>query len=302
MKNIFFVFIVLIGYGSVYSQQELVNEIKKQAVTIDSLKRVVIQLENLEEERDSKINKLEDNLKILKTELSALESFKTNQNNLNIKLKQKSDSISSLTIKLSQSEKSIYDTNELNNQKVIEAKEQGKQEALVALSSFYLKNNFDILIKSSTKQSIEKDLKLFVNQMELKSLLSDLEKYFNAKELLNKKYDAVQLQKSQNVLNQIKRESELISKLKNDLRLYKTYNDGLKNALNEIVNLDKIEKVSGWDAEFQKRKYYKISAFIFNYDFNLIDYPYLSDIVLEVIKRKIPSPDADVTDLIEKLY
>lgn len=290
-------------YSSAYSQQEvLLNRLTEQAVTIDSLKRVVIQVQKKEVERRSKLVKLEDSLKKLNSELSALEGLKKNQKSLNDQFKQINDSIHLLSTQLSQKEKLLLDAGKENKKNVTEAKERGKHEALDALINYYLKNTFEVLIQSSTKQSIQKDQQLFGDKTELKSLLSDLEKYFNAKELLNKKYNPGQIQKAQNELNQIKLESVLLSKLKNDLRLYEAFNNGIKDALLKIAKLDEDKIVNPLSLERQKEKYYEISAFIFNFDFNLIDYPYLSEIVLEVIKRKIPSPDAEVSDLIQKLY
>ncbi len=288
MKRLIFIVIVVFTNYSTYSQSELLDRLEKNTLTIDSLKRVANLSQGLAAERQSKLMKLEDSLKILNTKLLKMESFKSNQ---------KSDSILLLSSQLSQKEKE-------NKKNVTEAKEQGKQEALVDLTNYYLKNTFEDLIQSSTKQTIQKDQQLFGDKTELKSLLSDLDKYFNAKDLLNKKYDPDQIQKAQNELNQIKRESVLLSKLKNDLRLYKTYNDGLKEMLSEIVKIDADpnQTVTGLPEEVQKLKFYKISSYIFNYDFKLTDFPYLSDLILEVIKRKTPSPDAEVSDLIQKLY
>ena len=57
--------------------------------------------------------------------------------------------------------------------------------------------------------------------------------------------------------------------------------------------------------EIQKNKLImildEISLFVFNYDFNLNSYPYLSDVVLEIFKRKQPNPDAEISDLMQKL-
>lgn len=295
MKRLLFIVIVVCASYSTYSQEGLIDRLEKQFFTIDSLKKAAIHSHELIAEKQSKLKKLEDSLKAVNNELVRMEAIKSNQN---------SDSILVLSSQLLQKEKLLLDAHNNNKKNVTEAKEQGKMEALANLFNLYLKKTFNDLIESSTKQSIEKDQQLFGDKIELKSLLSDLEKYFKAKELLNKKYDPGQIEIAQNELNQIKRESELLSKLKNDLRLYKTYNDGLKEMLSEIVKIDANpnQTVSGLPEEVQKLKFYKISSYIFNYDFNLKDFPYLSNIVLEIIKRKTPSPDAEVSDLIQKLY
>lgn len=295
MKRLLFIVIVVCASYSTYSQEGLIDRLEKQFFTIDSLKKAAIHSHELIAEKQSKLKKLGDSLKAVNNELVRMEAIKSNQN---------SDSILVLSSQLLQKEKLLLDAHNNNKKNVTEAKEQGKMEALANLFNLYLKKTFNDLIESSTKQSIEKDQQLFGYKIELKSLLSDLEKYFKAKELLNKKYDPGQIEIAQNELNQIKRESELLSKLKNDLRLYKTYNDGLKEMLSEIVKIDANpnQTVSGLPEEVQKLKFYKISSYIFNYDFNLKDFPYLSNIVLEIIKRKTPSPDAEVSDLIQKLY
>ncbi len=106
-------------------------------------------------------------------------------------------------------------------------------------------------------------------------------------------------------MEQIKRESALLSKLKETIGNYQVFNEGLKETLGKIVVLDKAEAVSGMSKEIQRKKFDKIlaeiSAYIFNYDFNFSNYPYLSDIFLEIIKRKQPNPDADISDLLKRL-
>jgi hypothetical protein len=76
-------------------------------------------------------------------------------------------------------------------------------------------------------------------------------------------------------------------------------------AIEKIISIDKREVVASMEDEIQKQKFNKIlseiSLYIFNYDFNFVDYPYLSDIVLEIMKRKQPNPDADITYLLAKL-
>jgi predicted transcriptional regulator len=139
----------------------------------------------------------------------------------------------------------------------------------------------------------------------VKTVLSDLVKYFNAKELLEQKFDAVKIKDAQAKLSQIQQQSELLDKRKEYMENYQTFNDGLKESIEKIIKLDKSESVLGMDEEIQKQKFNKIlaeiSSYIFNYDFNFMDYPYLSDIVLEIIKRKQPNADADITNILKKL-
>ena len=161
------------------------------------------------------------------------------------------------------------------------------------------------MLKSSTKQSVTIDMQLVGNNPELKSTLEDLLKYFNAEHLFLEKFDAKQIAYHQNQLNQINPQSKLLAYKKDLLENYGSFNDGLKTSIETIIALDKREMVSGMGDAIERQKYIKIlselTSYIFDYDFNFTDYPYLSDIVLEIIKRKQPNSDADITDLLSKL-
>jgi len=137
--------------------------------------------------------------------------------------------------------------------------------------------------------------------------LSDLEKYLNIKELLEEKFNAAKIENAQKELKQIKRQSQSLSKLLDNLENYQTFNDGLKETINKLISLDGKELVSGMSEETQKMKLNKIIKkieiyyYIFNYDFNFLDYPYLSNVILEIIKRKVPNPDKNISDLLQQL-
>jgi len=93
----------------------------------------------------------------------------------------------------------------------------------------------------------------------------------------------------------------LLDGLKKNLKNYQAFTDGLKESIKKIIELDKNQAVSGMSEDIQKSKLNEISQYIFDYDFNLIDYPYLSNIVLEIIKDKQSNPDADISDLLKNL-
>ncbi|MDR2384610.1 MAG: hypothetical protein LBD80_02945 [Tannerella sp.] len=167
------------------------------------------------------------------------------------------------------------------------------------------KQPFDELVKSSSKQSVPRDLRLIGDNTFIRQTLTDLEKYFNAKELLSKKYDDFSIPIAQKELGQIKQNYSALEKLKLTIDNYQTFNDGLKETVAKRMDLDSREQTEEMPVDIQKLKFNKIlaelSSYIFNYDFNFMDYPYLSDIVLEIIKRKQPNVDADISDLFNKL-
>lgn len=305
MKRIVIVTFIMCAFNPAFAQNDLIDRIAKQAVEIDSLKKVVKAEMDNNQQLSKENHNLQDTLKKLNSDLAKLEEFRTEKKNINSLLRQKTDSIVLLKADISEKDKQIATEKQIFLQKTREEYEKGKNEILATVVNNYKSKSFDELLKSSTKQSAQRDLQLVENPTEVKQIMSDIEKYFSAKELLDTKPDAVQIKSVQNQLGQIKRESALLSKLKEMIGNYQTFTTGLKGTIEKIMVLDNTEAVSGMSKEIQKKKFDKIlaevSSYIFNYDFNFSDYPYLSDIFLELIKRKQPNADADISDLLKKL-
>jgi hypothetical protein len=305
MKMIITTTLILCGIGSSYAQQDLINTLQKQAVTNDSLNKVINKYEQSDNENRVKLLSLQDTIKILKSDLSKLEKFKAEKKNLDNQLKHKSDSVTILKSNLSDKDKQLKNKEQKTKQEVKEARESSKNEIVTRIVGYYKNKSFDDLIKLSTQQSILNDRQIFGSTTDIESLLSDLEKYFTAKKLLENKLDATKIKNAEKQLSQIKLESTSLDKLINTVENYQILNDGLKETINKIMALDGQESVVGLSKETQNKKFIKImtdiSYYIFNYDFNHLDYPYLSDVVLEIIKRKAPNPDADISDLLKKL-
>ena len=263
----------------------------------------------IKSERDNlsnsqKITKdLGDTIKSLRADLAKLEKFKAEKKTVDAQFKVKNDSIALLKAHLAEKDKQIADTKRTGEQKAIAEKEIGREEALKILVDAYKNKQFNDLIEFSTKQSVLRDKQLVGNNAEITTVLSDLEKYFNAEELLTKKFDAAQIKNAQTQLNQIKQQSVLLDKLKENIEYYQDFNNALKETIDKLVNLDK-RKVAGGETEIQKLKFQEILSELSNYMYNYYDYgnyPYLSDIVLEIIKRKRQNADADIMDLLKKL-
>ena len=169
----------------------------------------------------------------------------------------------------------------------------------------YRNKSFDELIKSTSSISIQRDKELIGNYEDLIQVLADLETCLNAEKLLSIKFDVIQVNNTLNQITLIKQQSESVKTLKSKLENFKVFNEGLVSALQRIIVIDKNENVKGSSTQIQNAKYNKIlselTKYIFEYDFNFVDYPYLSEIVLEIIKRKQPNPDADISDLLQKI-
>lgn len=286
MKRIIATILVLLTFNSVFAQQDLIDKITKQAVEIDSLKRVVKVEKNNNQILQDSLQKLNGVL----TKLNKIESEKAKVDKL---LLQKNDSIALLSKTIFEKEKQI-----------IEAKEIGRSKVLKSIYDYYKSKSFDDLILLSTAQSTQNDLQLLDNS-DLKSLLIDLDKYHKAKKVLENKFEITEIKNAQNLLNQIKQQSIQLDNLKEQVDNYQIFNEGLKEMINKIITLDNKEAVAGLSDEVQKLKFNKIlseiSLYIFNYDFNFLDYPYLSRIIAEIMKRKQPNPDADISDLLLNL-
>lgn len=305
MIKLITVMVMLCSFTSALAQKDLIERLEKQAVEIDSLRRFIkAEMYNREQLRNENKNQ-QDTLKWLKYELANLEDFKKGKRNIDSIVRQKSDSIALLKAAISERDKQITIEKQKAEQKAKDENEKGKNEVLTIIVNRYKGQLFDDLLKSSTKQSAVQDLMLCQSLPEINLTLSDILIYFNAKELLDAKLDAAQIKSQQIQLSQIKRESVVLGKLKEIISNYQTFNDGLKETVERIIALDKREAVSGMSKEIQKKKFDKIlaelSSYIFNYDFIFSDYPYLSNILLDLIKRKQPNADADISDLLEKM-
>ena len=314
MKKIIILFLVLSNGLAVFSQcKELIEEVKNQQMTIDSLQNKVIKaLENETSKLQGQIKVLEDDKIGLNKKIKDFEKDVADLNKNKVKVERdalqeqagrSTAQIAELSQQLSEKDKQISTEKQKYEQKLREEKEKGKNEALANLLNIYKNKKFDDLIKTSTKLSVQRDMQLVGDNAEMRPVLSDLEKYFDAEELLTRKFDAAQIKNAQIQLNQINQKSELLDKLKENVEYYKDFNDELKKTIEKLVNLDK-RKVADGDAEIQKLKFQEILSELSNYMYNYYDYgnyPYLSDIVLEIIKRKQPNADADISDLLKKL-
>jgi hypothetical protein len=311
MKKIIIIAFILGSFSSAFSQQELINEIKRQAT--DSLSKVI------QAERETNttntiqsqkiLRNLQDTIYVLKNDLSKLNKFRTEKKNIDIKLITKSDSISLLLNTILNKEKQIVLEKNNCELKVKEEYKNGQNSTLSGIANTYKTNSFDDLIQSATLESVKRDKALLENNTDLNHLFTDLIACFEAKEILKYKFDISKVKNYQVKLAQVKQKSVALEKLKTDIENYESFNSGLKECIAKVIVYDKDEKkafkVAGMDLETQKMKlnmiFFEISTFIFNYDFKLNDYPFLSDIVLEIFKRKQPNPDAEIADLMQKL-
>lgn len=330
MKKIIICFMILCGTYTAQSQ-DLIKELKKLTLENDSLKSQIIKPLKIELKESIEKNKSE--ISNLKVKLNALEkdtvTFKKkildlnkeiadlNKNKLtleNIKLQDQiklfTEKNNSLNLINEKNSKLITDKDTQIKEVAIREKESGKKEIITSIINTYKNRKFDDLVTCSTKSSVQKDKLLVENNSEVSEVLLDLETYFVGKEIINQKIDLIQLNLLKTKLNQIKRESVLIKDLNEKLDNYNTISIKLKEAINNIIIYDdksskKFMIGEGIDKSTKQDKLNKIFSvlipFVFDFDLKYNDYPYLFDIVLDVIKRKQSNADEDISDLIKKI-
>lgn len=279
---------------------------KKLQGKIDSLSKVTTAYEESIKKYKADSTNQGNELKDLKKENKDLKEYEAGMKTHKDLLQSKTDSISDLNSTISEKDKQLAAIRQESIQAAIKEKESGKNEILSIITNNYKKLSFDDLIKSTSRLSAQNDLRILGSSSDIKPILDDLENYFSAMVALEKKYDAALIKEAQQKLSSITQKSDsrvgnLIEKVEN----YQAFHEGLIEMLGKIKKLDDREVVAGMgEVNFQKKHYKilsEITKYIFDYDFNFSDYPYLSDIVLEVIKRKQPNPDADISDLLKKL-
>lgn len=335
MKIFSAITLILFSLGICHAQQDPLDKIAQQAVVIqqksDSINLLKLELkgkfdtvvlfinqskefiENIKEVKSLKeqneqlkrnIEKQNKEIENSQKELKKLERYKDEMNTHESQLKQKEDTITVLQQRILEMKKNLFDEKERAVLFAKEEKENGKNESLDKIINTYKNKIFDDLLLSSTKLSIERDIILIGSNPELKPLMDDLLKFFEAKAVIEIKYNPVKIAEAIEQLGTINQKSALVDKLIDLLKKYRGYNEGLKEKLGKIVELDHSFSVRG-DREQEDQKYNmvlaNISSYIFRFDFKMESYTYLSNIILDVLKRKQPNPDADISDLFKKL-
>lgn len=268
----------------------LKNQLNKQ---IDSLTNLSQNLEKKSRTLISEKETLFKDNKSLKKEVEALISNAKGKGatvkGLETELKKKNVEYTSLQQQKETSEKKEY--------------ERGKQEALSKVTNYYSSLSFDEMIKASSGGQVNRDLKIVVDR-ELKQKLKNLKIYFSAKEVLAQKFDNESVQSVLQKTKTIKEKSSLVEKLIDNIDNYQLRNDALKEAIQEIQDIDNRE-IANTEKDQKKKKgriMAEVAWYFYNYDFNNFeDYPYLSSIIIEIMNTKNKDANIDITDILDKL-
>lgn len=315
------VILIIFAVCNAYTQ-DLIMEIQKLTLANDSLQKQVIKPLNdsilkLNSAHSIEIAKLNEQLRVIEIEKSELnKTIKTlkstvgelNKNKIKVERDNLKRKCNSLIIKVKELEnlinakdKQIAQELELGQQKSIEEKEKGKGEILNLIIQTYNKPLDELIINTNIK-SVDRDMSIVGDKTVVYQKLVSLQKYYNSELVLNEKYNE---QRVENALTQLKsiEQTELVIKLIDKLSKYKLCSEGLKTTIDKILEIDK--KFVANDDYTQKTKLNDVLAeiawYFRNYRFNFIDYPYLSEVVLEIIKLKQKDANTDIAILKEKL-
>jgi len=310
MKKNIILFSFLCGFSAAYSQ-DLVKEIQKLTLTNDSLQKQVIkpkqdsilnlqgQIKKMEKDNgdlNNKIKNLESSVDKLSKDKLKIERDSLQKHNKNL-IEEKAK----LEKKNSEQEKDIATIKSENLKKEQQKYTEGQQNVRNQIAQTYNKP-FDELIKLLTKQIVERDLLLVGDNETAKKKIQSLQKYFISKQVLEERYNEKKVETAQNQLKDIE-QSAFVKDLADKLGDYKLCNDGLKTTVNNILKIDK--EFSSNDDYTQKTKLqdilFEISWYFRNYRFNFEDYPYLSSVVLEIMKLKQKDANTDIKYLLDRL-
>jgi hypothetical protein len=179
---------------------------------------------------------------------------------------------------------------------------KGKQDILNTLTQGYELLSFDEMIRASSQDQIHRDLRL-IDKGELHQKLKNLDSYFSGKDVLTQKYDPSNVQYELEMARLIKENSVLVEELIENLDNYKPRNDGLKEAIQKIQVID--EKFIANTEKNQKDKEVlilaEISWYLYNYEFDFENYPYLSSIIIQIMKEKHKDANWDISGILEQL-
>jgi hypothetical protein len=315
----------MIAFPAAYSQQlqELIKTVQGLTLTIDSLQK---ELKFIKEKSDKELQASKDSIfrldsvnkvniaglnkknGILETEKADLNKQikkldKNNIKGLEASLSLKTDTLKLLRDIIKSKDSLIAGIKNESAKKEQEKFKEGQQLVYDKIGKTYQNSTFDSLIKYSTKQSIERDSQLVINNAEAEKKWQALQIYFSAQQLLKEKYDEQKLKNAQTQLNSVNQNSEALNELKKRLTYYKPCTDALKITIDKIIDYDK--KFIANDDESQKAKQQKIlldlSSYFHNYRFNYTDFPYLADIILDIMKLKQKDANTNIGSLSSKL-
>jgi len=311
LKKIVFILVVFFFYQPVCTQDvdfqkkydEKVIELKSLRDSIDKQK---VSFEIKFVELKEQLNALENEKKNLTVSKDDLEKKIADLEGSSIKKERdKCDSlkyiVSDLRITISAKDTLILKEKKNSIDKSKQERQNGQAEIKGKLMEAYCKP-LDERIMFFTLNAVERDLKIIGTNSSVADSLLSLQKYYQSKQVLNEKFNEQKVADAINKLNELK-ETKLVRDLKYKLGIYKECNLALKLTIDKIIEKDK--KFIANDREDKDQKLtavlFELTGYFRNYQFDFQDYPYLSKIILEILKSKQNDANSDITKFKEQL-
>ncbi len=308
-KYVLFAFLLFCFFNA--HAQDFTKEDEKLVLEKDSLQKVIkkIRDNNAHVNKsfidsiasyNSKIDNLNSNIKELKKDTAYMnkqikkcdpnhiKNLETKLQQLEETIKEKDGNIKSIKVECDNMQREKY--------------QEGQQVVYNQIQQIYQLDSFDALISSSTQKSINRDLELVGNNQVAKKKLEDLKIYFTALQVLDEKYNEQKVRNAQGQISNIT-QSALVENLKDKLEKYKLCNDALQSTIATIIELDHEFIANNDDTQKIKLRdiLFELAGYFRNYRFNFLDYPYLSEIVLEIMKVKQLDANSDLSPFLNKL-
>jgi len=318
--------IVLFSFMPLYAQDstisELVKEIGLMSLKIDSLNRQVINPLNdtilkMDSIHHSTLSKMQTRISLLEEDTMQLHlrvkilddsigKLNNNQiiierNLLLLKVDSLKDQITKLNSMVSEKDQQVSRERERGVEKAIQAKEKGKVEIILDVMQIYSKP-FDELAKSTRINIIDRDLSIFQVKDSIPDVLYGLQRYFSAELVLSEKFNKQKVNAALTIVDSLE-QTELVYNLKDKLELYEDRNEGLKEAIKKIIDIDSQFIANDFNTKQMKvqRIFNQFSDYFYNFRFDFSDYPYLSEIIFEIMNQKQSDANADIRHFIDKL-
>ena len=290
MKKLLVLIFITINFFNAYSQEDLIDKVTKQAVEIDGLKKRLEFSKTTFDQLRNTIKTKDEEIIDLQSQIKKLDKYK--------QLKKTNNDLSEKYNNLLNSQTTLKNN---HRDDLTTAIAKAKNEIYFKIAATYTNIDFENLILISSKASVDRDSNLLFKNQELKQTFKDLKNYFEAKALLSSAYDAAKVQTALNNLNSINHTSASLDKLKLLLTSYKTKYKGLEDCFERILSLNK--NVNDLSDEIRSDKIkdinYEISTYIFGFDINFNDYPYISEVINNAIVTKHGNTDVNISNLLK---
>jgi|LakMenE01Jun11ns_1017448.scaffolds.fasta_scaffold9816649_2 hypothetical protein len=176
---------------------------------------------------------------------------------------------------------------------------KGKEEVINQILKSY-NASFEQLITSCNLSSLNRDISIVGSNTAHQQNFLNLITYFEAESLLNEKYNEAKVKSAISKLNALEK-TESVKKLTENLKNYELNISALKDMLDKIIKIDQDFVANNYNTAKFLDILSEVASYYRNYYFEYNDNPYLSNIILELIKVKQKNANTDISYLKSRL-